>query len=187
MIVLAIAGLILAVVFIAVPALQRNQRNSARANDRSYIRNAYLQAITDNGGRRPDAGRINLRSDELNWVGTAGDDTVAVAMDATQGPTASHAQVVDGVELIYFVYPATPPAATHGYTFTAGNPNALLMVTGVRCGADLPDITGGTNPQQIDMFAASTHITTNGANRNSIAIFYQNEGNDQIFCQDDTN
>ncbi|MCY4010801.1 MAG: hypothetical protein OXF30_01895 [Candidatus Saccharibacteria bacterium] len=38
MIVLVVAGLILAVVFIAVTTLQRNQRNGARQNDVAYLK-----------------------------------------------------------------------------------------------------------------------------------------------------
>lgn len=43
LIVLAIAGLIMTIVFLAVPALQRNSRNSSRKKDASYIAVQRLQ------------------------------------------------------------------------------------------------------------------------------------------------
>lgn len=47
LIVLAIAGLILLIVFLAVPALQRNSRNTSRRNDVSRILGA-VQEVTNN-------------------------------------------------------------------------------------------------------------------------------------------
>ena len=48
MIVLAIAALILLVVFLAVPALQRSQRNSARKTDASRMAAAVIEAVSSN-------------------------------------------------------------------------------------------------------------------------------------------
>lgn len=47
MIVLAIAGLILLVVFLAVPALQRSQRNSARKSDASRIAASVIDYVSN--------------------------------------------------------------------------------------------------------------------------------------------
>ncbi|MCY4088545.1 MAG: type II secretion system protein [Candidatus Saccharibacteria bacterium] len=69
MIVLAIAGLILAVVFIAVPALQRNQRNGARRNDVAYIKAQLVNAIAIQNNKLPPASNINLNGGELNYIG----------------------------------------------------------------------------------------------------------------------
>ena len=193
MIVLAIAGLILAVVFIAVPALQRSQRNGARNNDRSYIRNQYLQAISDNGGRRPTAAQINLRADELNWVGTGGDDSAAAQtalntnLTTAITPTTTHsATVIDEQDVVYYS-PATLPTTNVGVTFSPISPNALLMMTGVRCNVDVAVATQVIILDTNTGARGTSNVTTLGANRNSIAIFYQNEGSNQIFCADDTN
>lgn len=51
MIVLAIAGLIMLIVFLAVPALQRNSRNTQRANDGSRIVAAVNECLNNNNGR----------------------------------------------------------------------------------------------------------------------------------------
>jgi prepilin-type N-terminal cleavage/methylation domain-containing protein len=53
MIVLAIAGLILLIVFLAVPALQRNSRNTQRKNDVSSILGAINEYTSNNSGALP--------------------------------------------------------------------------------------------------------------------------------------
>ncbi|HET9173763.1 MAG TPA: type II secretion system protein [Candidatus Saccharimonadales bacterium] len=53
MIVLAIAGLILLIVFLAVPALQRNSRNTQRKNDVSALLGAVNEYTSNNGGALP--------------------------------------------------------------------------------------------------------------------------------------
>ncbi|MGB4967388.1 MAG: type II secretion system protein, partial [Candidatus Saccharimonadales bacterium] len=50
LIVLAIAGLILLIVFLAVPALQRNSRNTQRANDVSRALGAAQEVLNNNNG-----------------------------------------------------------------------------------------------------------------------------------------
>lgn len=55
MIVLAIAGLILAVILLAVPALQRNQRNNARQNDATHLSGLVADYIGNHGGQAPGA------------------------------------------------------------------------------------------------------------------------------------
>lgn len=53
LIVLAIAGLIMLVVFLAVPALQRNNRNTQRKNDVSGILGAIQEYTSNSGGKTP--------------------------------------------------------------------------------------------------------------------------------------
>lgn len=53
LIVLAIAGLIMLIVFLAVPALQRNSRNTQRKNDVSAIVGAINEWQNNNNGRLP--------------------------------------------------------------------------------------------------------------------------------------
>lgn len=53
MIVLAIAGLILLIVFLAVPALQRNSRNTQRRNDVTKILAAIQEYTNNNNGTLP--------------------------------------------------------------------------------------------------------------------------------------
>jgi len=64
LIVLAIAGLILLVVFLAVPALQRNARNTQRRNDVAVILGAVAEFANSNNGNlvtacnAPSAGTV---------------------------------------------------------------------------------------------------------------------------------
>jgi len=53
MIVLAIAGLILLIVFLAVPALQRGSRNTQRKTDASSVSAAIATYISNNNGKLP--------------------------------------------------------------------------------------------------------------------------------------
>ncbi|NCU43942.1 type II secretion system protein, partial [Candidatus Saccharibacteria bacterium] len=51
--VLAIAGLIFLMVFIALPALQRNQRDTQRKNDMSRVVSALTSYRANNRGKLP--------------------------------------------------------------------------------------------------------------------------------------
>lgn len=53
LIVLAIAGLILAIVFLAVPALQRNSRNNAIRSDSANVLAAINEYVANNSGSLP--------------------------------------------------------------------------------------------------------------------------------------
>lgn len=53
LIVLAIAGLIMLIVFLAVPALTRNSHNTQRKSDVSAITGAMQEYVNNNGGQLP--------------------------------------------------------------------------------------------------------------------------------------
>jgi len=53
MIVLAIAGLILLIVLLAVPALQRNARNTTIKNDASALAASFSEYLSNNNGTAP--------------------------------------------------------------------------------------------------------------------------------------
>jgi prepilin-type N-terminal cleavage/methylation domain-containing protein len=55
LIVLAIAGLIMLIVFLAVPALQRNNRNTQRKSDVAALLGATAEYVNNNGGQLPTA------------------------------------------------------------------------------------------------------------------------------------
>ncbi len=65
LIVLAIAGLIMLIVFLAVPSLQRNSRNTQRKNDVAGVLGAVSERVGNNNGTLPTAvgeynGQVNL-------------------------------------------------------------------------------------------------------------------------------
>lgn len=63
LIVLAIAGLIMVVVFLAVPALQRSSRNNALGADANNILTGIGNYVGNNNGSTPDYTDIILSSD----------------------------------------------------------------------------------------------------------------------------
>ena len=74
--VLAIAGLIFLMVFIALPALQRSQRNTRRRQDMARILSAFNDYQANNNGKMPGT------SDLANFVNRY------VNAGGTQAPTA---------------------------------------------------------------------------------------------------
>ena len=60
LIVMAIAGLILLIVFLAVPALQRNSRNTQRRNDVAGILGAVTEFANNNNGTLPGGNGVQF-------------------------------------------------------------------------------------------------------------------------------
>lgn len=56
LIVLAIAGLIMLIVFLAVPSLQRNSRNTQRSSDAARIAGAINECLGNNNGNLTNCG-----------------------------------------------------------------------------------------------------------------------------------
>lgn len=105
LIVLAIAGLILLIVFLAVPALQRSSHNTGRTNDVSRIGAAVNDWESNNQGAvfTAGTGNANLTS-VLNSAGSLGQYTLTAggnftvvtgAKAALAGTTATDNVVID--------------------------------------------------------------------------------------------
>jgi len=110
LIVLAIAGLIMLIVFLAVPALQRNSRNTQRKNDIAAILGAVNEWSNNNNGKVP-ADQTELNTALLNaklgvyegavtWdsgdtTNPANTDTVVLAVRAKCDP-ANGNDAIDG-------------------------------------------------------------------------------------------
>lgn len=71
--VLAIAGLIFLMVFIALPALQRNQRDTQRKNDLSRVQSAINSYQANNKGSVPADTTTDLQDFVTNYLKTGGD------------------------------------------------------------------------------------------------------------------
>lgn len=75
LIVLAIAGLIMLIVFLAVPALQRNSRNTQRRNDVSSLLSGVSEFVNDNNGQLPTG--ISIGSDgQTTFSGNSGSTSI---------------------------------------------------------------------------------------------------------------
>jgi prepilin-type N-terminal cleavage/methylation domain-containing protein len=66
LIVLAIAGLIMLVVFLAVPSLQRNARNNGRQSDASKFAAAINQCLANNNGKTDRCNTIDADAVAFN-------------------------------------------------------------------------------------------------------------------------
>lgn len=96
MIVLAIAGLILLIVFLAVPALQRNQRNTQRKNDASHVAGLISEYQSNNNGALPTkvdfsgtvgTNELDATKEKFSILDTTTGTTVAPATLPTPAPT----------------------------------------------------------------------------------------------------
>lgn len=83
LIVLAIAGLILLIVFLAVPNLQRNSRNTQLRNGVSSVLGAVNEFVSNNGGQLPNS--------------VSGTGTVTISNTAITGSTPSTVKISGGL------------------------------------------------------------------------------------------
>lgn len=119
LIVLAIAGLILLIVFLAVPALQRNGRNTTKRSDVSKVLGAVGEFTSNNGGRPPKSTPLPsdvpaLQTSANLSTGTTITTTIPTSVAGiTAAPTTNEVEIVTGV--------TCNPAATHT---TATTPSA---------------------------------------------------------------
>src|SRR5437868_11299066 len=83
MIVLAIAGLILLIVFLAVPALQRNAHNTSIKNDVAGLLGGVTEFVNNNDGTVP-AALSGAAVNSLN-IGAVGQNVAAVKLGFVDG------------------------------------------------------------------------------------------------------
>lgn len=114
MIVLAIAGLILLIVFLAVPALQRSSRNAQRKTDVSSLAGAVANYISNNGGTLPTT------------VGTSGTDKLICGASCAAGNNTETAK------LGYYA-PANVSLVVSSASPTAPTKDTVVIDTGYGC------------------------------------------------------
>ncbi|MDR3297792.1 MAG: type II secretion system GspH family protein [Candidatus Nomurabacteria bacterium] len=160
--VLAIAGLIFLMVFIALPALQSSQRNTQRGNDLDRFLTAATDFASNNSGRLPFTIKGSTRAENSTFVARYIDDTCtdgpssnpgfACVADQFRDPDGNLYQfsVQDGTAL------ATDAAAPGLPTsFEAGivdKKHVIVAVVGVMCGVDEGTVTKGTGDRQVALF-----------------------------------
>ncbi len=126
MIVLAIAGLILLIVFLAVPALQRNSRNTQRKNDVAAVLAAVSEYSDNNNGQSPAT--CSFASPSIT-VGAA-PATIAQAKVGYYNAGCS-ATANPGVGAVGFTAGAHAAVATDALVITTGaNCNGTAAVVG---------------------------------------------------------
>ena len=97
LIVLAIAGLILLIVFLAVPALQRNSRNTQRRNDAANYLAAVNEWTNNNNGKVPAAAADLTGANGVNSLAKLGALTAPTAVVTGAQTTAV---AVDNIQLV---------------------------------------------------------------------------------------
>ncbi len=125
MIVLAIAGLIMLIVFLAVPALQRSSRNTSRKNDAASVLAGFSEYSDNNGGALPtNAIWATPNLTLCNIAGCTGTDAQSVVKLGYYTGGVSAAPAV-GMVTIYKTYTAPPAQANAA--------DELIIDTGGTC------------------------------------------------------
>ena len=125
MIVLAIAGLILLIVFLAVPALQRSSRNQQRKTDVGRIGSAATTVISDNNGAIPTP-NATFQTDLQNEVGNLSYYTSA---DVTTAASTAAIKYAPNTSTVVVYYPAVCASGASGLgASSTGAQNTQLAI-----------------------------------------------------------
>lgn len=100
MIVLVIAAVILLMVFLAVPALQRNSRNTQRKNDVANLLAAVNEYASNNNGQLPDS--LDDFKDNVK-LGFYNFDAIPAEVFWNDTPDVSGNKIADGVAGVYLL------------------------------------------------------------------------------------
>lgn len=172
--VLAIAGLIFLMVFIALPALQRSQRDTQRRDDMARLSSMLTQYQTNNNGRLPGDGVCDLEPDE----------TTIAKLDAKTGTNATACNFIrnymnsstasDGDDS-EFLDPSGEPYRLTIKTLQAGEEQEatttdftkrrVYLVLGARCEGEKAVKSGGKRDYAIvyKLEGAGTYCNDNGS------------------------
>jgi prepilin-type N-terminal cleavage/methylation domain-containing protein len=131
LIVLAIAGLIMVIVFLAVPALQRNARNTQRTNDGANIASSISECLGNKNNQSGSCDQINATE---------------VQLDRSKISQLSNAADLNNITICGSVG-GTPCTAFPALTGTAAWTNAVAVRYGDKCTTDGADRTAGAARQ----------------------------------------
>ncbi len=141
--VLAIAGLIFLMVFLALPALQSSQRDGARKNDAGTIASAITNFSSNNRGSTPTTAQL------VQYVKGLSDNTTPTAASALPTATASPGLWVQTLSLSGTATATVAPndssaivsfgtkcstVGANGYTVSAGTKRQFTVVMKVEAG-----------------------------------------------------
>ena len=142
--VLAIAGLIFMMVFLALPALQRSQRDTQRKSDLSRAQNAVVSYASNNRGLLP----TNWPNFVTGYLTTAGDTFI----------DPSGASTVDDNNATSYVFKTE--TNTLSDSFNAGtNQNHIYYSVGFTCGTGGTIVAAGTRKVALRMYLEGGGVT----------------------------
>ena len=167
--VLAIAGLIFLMVFIALPALQRSQRNTQREDDISRFLTAANDYQTNNHGKTPFNKNDGYSGVDKNFVSRYIDSGCKPAEGATDG---SYNCTTGGDE---FTDPDGNVYAMSGRAWTGTDKSAGVFDGSFPNGHLVQAITKAT--------CGDENIAEEGSGDRQYALFYMLEGN-SVTCND---
>ena len=185
---LAIAGLVLAIVFIAVPALQRNSRNTQRRSDLANLRAQFDTWTSNNNGKLPSTdAHLESIVGSTGWGHYNGNDDRPLAANVTVGDD-STAQTPGEyrIHMTTDTNKATQAALdTAAANLIAPGRQELHIWLQKACGRNI--LTNG-NDKDItatadDKYAAGDIVLSNAR---AVAFVYQIEGEDNARCEDNT-
>jgi len=140
LIVLAIAGLIMLIVFLAVPALQRSARNTQRREDAAAIGAAVANFIDDNGGTLPISLGKDADATQLDLCSKGG--------AATGGGTICTAGTnIETAKLGYYVPTQISIDTASTGTDTETSSSAVIIVESYGCNANNTGLSATSNPR----------------------------------------
>lgn len=131
LIVLAIAGLILLIVFLAVPALQRNSRNTQARNEAASVLGGVNEFITNNNGKLPTASlSLTAGSDAAKIFSNVKLNTLTtVRVEAEAGTTVpSGTEAVVAIQAKCASATSTNDAAGRGNITAAGASRQFALI-----------------------------------------------------------
>ncbi len=138
--VLAIAGLIFLMVFLALPALQRSQRDGQRKSDLSRAQTAINNYQSNNKGALPTNNNASLQAFVTKYVVTNAGDTFIDPLGAGTGNNAATTYVL------------TVNSADLLGSFTTANQNIIYYSTGKACGVDGALTTASSKKVALSMY-----------------------------------
>jgi type IV pilus assembly protein PilA len=139
LIVLMIAGLIMVIVFLAVPALRRNARNTQYNTEARSILTAYSEISSNKGG-------------SVLTTGNSGVDG-----DAKKVKEAANSKVIETVYISPYSTTSIGADSASGSSATNVDLTNAVLMTGAKCSAqDSGTATKGTSRQVAVFFAIET-------------------------------
>ena len=125
--VLAIAGLIFLMVFIALPALQRSQRDTQRRDDMARFLSQLNQYQANNAGQVPAATKAGYEAFRLNYLKAGG--------DSFADPSTGEDYAIEGV------LPCTN--ASDCVQKSTTTVNGIYVYTNAKCNGENPEFVSG--------------------------------------------
>lgn len=126
--VLAIAGLIFLMVFIALPALQRNQRDTARKGDVGLVATAVTNYTSNNRGRFPNTSQL-AASLGANAAGDQYDELSTHINSVSVSDPAGSLSISDGQIRVYAGRKCGDVNAQGSFTLASGTAREFAVVT----------------------------------------------------------